>query len=245
MKYQLELSPDTHCQYSLVQSARAKYIRIKISPVGVVDVVVPKQANDQQAHDFVSQRKNWIIKCLQKIKESPLSAPPKVVIPDQLYLPLTDEIWKLDYKATGYNGIQLTPNIVDTPKDLLLEGEVKDKELVFNVLEKWLKIRAKSFLPDMLENLSVQCGLPYNRLTIRGQKTRWGSCSSKQNINLNYKLLFFPEEVVRYVCIHELCHTKEMNHSKRFWDLVKQYDPDYQQHRLALKDSNHCVPGGL
>ena len=71
------------------------------------------------------------------------------------------------------------------------------------------------------------------------------SCSSKQNINLNYKLLFFPDKVVRYVFIHELCHTQEMNHSALFWNLVERCDPAYQQHRQVLKNAEKFVPFGF
>jgi predicted metal-dependent hydrolase len=179
---------------------------------------------------------------LQEIKES---SSPEVVIPEKLYLQLIDEHWQIEYQATEYNGVLLEPATSDAKNTLLIEGMVGDKPLVFNVLEQWLKAKAKATFPEILMSISAECDLPYHRLTIRGQKTRWGSCSSKQNINLNYKLLFFPKEVVRYVFIHELCHTKEMNHSKHFWSLVQQFDPNYRQHRLTLKDSGVFLPVGL
>ena len=87
----------------------------------------------------------------------------------------------------------------------------------------------------MLEQLAEEHGFHYNGLSIRAQKTRWGSCSSKKNINLNCKLLFMPVEVVNCVMIHELCHTIEMNHSSRFWDLVADCDPNYKENRKSLK----------
>ncbi|MEE9350906.1 MAG: SprT family zinc-dependent metalloprotease [Thiotrichaceae bacterium] len=242
MNYKLELSAGSHCQYRLIQSVRAKYIRIKISPVGEVSVVVPKKVNNQLAHDFVEQRKSWVTKCLQEIKDSPT---PEIVIPKQLYLQLIDEYWQIEYEGTEYNGVLLEAMTTGVKNTLLLQGMIGDKELVFDVLEQWLKVKAKATFPEMLMSISAECNLPYNRLTIRGQKTRWGSCSAKQNINLNYKLLFFPKEVVRYVFIHELCHTKEMNHSNRFWSLVQQFDLNYRQHRLALKDSASFLPAGF
>jgi predicted metal-dependent hydrolase len=75
----------------------------------------------------------------------------------------------------------------------------------------------------------------YNKIAIRNQKTRWGSCSSKGNLNFNYKILFLPEALRDYVIVHELCHLKEFNHSKKFWDLVAVAIPDHSEVRKELK----------
>lgn len=77
----------------------------------------------------------------------------------------------------------------------------------------------------------------FNRITIREQKTRWGSCSSKQNLNFNWKLILAPPEILDYVVVHELCHLKEMNHSPAFWHEVEQILPDYPQRKKWLKDN--------
>lgn len=81
----------------------------------------------------------------------------------------------------------------------------------------------------------------YGRITIRNQKTRWGSCSSKGNLNFNCLLMLAPDEVVDYVVIHELCHLIEMNHSKAFWQQVEQIMPDYKKHRKWLKEHGNEI----
>lgn len=77
----------------------------------------------------------------------------------------------------------------------------------------------------------------FNRITIREQKTRWGSCSSNRNLNFNWKLMLAPPEILDYVVVHELCHLKEMNHSPAFWHEVEQILPDYAQRKKWLKDN--------
>ena len=80
-------------------------------------------------------------------------------------------------------------------------------------------------------------GVSYRNITIREQKTRWGSCSSEKNLNFNWKLILAPPEVLDYVVVHELCHLKEMNHSKAFWDEVEKVMPEYETYKLWLKEN--------
>lgn len=78
-------------------------------------------------------------------------------------------------------------------------------------------------------------GVTVGRISVRDQRTRWGSCSAKGNVNFNYRLYYMPEELLDYVVVHELAHRRHMNHSSRFWEEVFRYDPDYRSHRRALR----------
>jgi predicted metal-dependent hydrolase len=108
---------------------------------------------------------------------------------------------------------------------------------------KLLVTRAKRIIPQRVRYYADIMGVTYGRITIRMQKSRWGSCSSKGNLNFNCLLMNAPEEIVDYVVVHELCHRKEMNHSKRFWDEVEKVLPDYKERRKWLKENGGKLMG--
>ena len=96
--------------------------------------------------------------------------------------------------------------------------------------------RALRHIPQRARYFASQMRVTYGRITIRNQKSKWGSCSSQGNLSFNCLLMLCPPEVTDYVVIHELCHRIEMNHSPRFWAEVEKLDPDYKAHRQWLKD---------
>ena len=91
------------------------------------------------------------------------------------------------------------------------------------------------FAHTRLQHFSKQYGFSYHKLSIRNQKSRWGSCSRKGDISLNYRIIFLPERLADYIIVHELCHTREMNHSKRFWALVAMAIPDHRERRKEIR----------
>lgn len=95
---------------------------------------------------------------------------------------------------------------------------------------------AKNIIPERVAYFASRIGVTYNRITIRNQKTRWGSCSSKGNLNFNWQLVLLPREILDYVVVHELAHRKEMNHSAAFWAEVERELPDYRERRRMLKE---------
>ena len=103
--------------------------------------------------------------------------------------------------------------------------------------------KARKYIPERVAYFAEHMGVTYGRITIRNQKTRWGSCSSKGNLNFNCLLMLTPLEVIDYVVVHELCHRKEMNHSKAFWAEVEKVLPDYKEQVKWLKENGGQIIG--
>lgn len=110
------------------------------------------------------------------------------------------------------------------------------------LLKQWLRQKAWLYLPEHLAEVSKEHNLSFSDLSIRAQKSRWGSCNSHKKISLNAKLLFLPRHLVEYVIIHELCHTKHLNHSPKFWNLVEHHLPHYRKSEHEIKHEKHFIP---
>jgi predicted metal-dependent hydrolase len=119
---------------------------------------------------------------------------------------------------------------------LLIASPQSSRDGITIIFDSWLKHLAKKYITARTEQLRKGYGFYINKIIIRGQRTRWGSCSGKANLSFNYKLMKYREEVIDYVIIHELCHLKEMNHSKRFWALVEGFCPDFKSLKKELKN---------
>lgn len=98
------------------------------------------------------------------------------------------------------------------------------------------KEQARSFVLEKIKKVNTHYNFSFGRVAIRNQKTRWGSCSNKKNLNFNYKIVFLPEKIAEYIVIHELCHLREMNHGIKFWKLVEQTTPDYRKIQKQLQN---------
>ena len=125
-----------------------------------------------------------------------------------------------------------------------IKKQKKEPALTNADIEKLCQ-KALSVIPDKVKYYAEIMGVTYGRITIRNQKTRWGSCSSKGNLNFNCLLMLMPDKVLDYVVVHELCHLKQMNHSKKFWKEVERYMPDYKNYKKWLEDlctADTCYP---
>jgi predicted metal-dependent hydrolase len=160
-------------------------------------------------------------------------------LPDEVYLPALEQCWAVQYRKTAAKTVQAR---CDGNGTLVVSGEIRDGKKVTEALRRWMSRQAKNSLVPWLEELSYENAMPYARVAVRGQKTRWGSCSTRGNINLNWKLLFLPPDVVRYVLLHELCHTIHMNHSNRFWSRLAALEPEFRLYRSAVRKGMKHVP---
>lgn len=226
------------------ESRRAKHVSIKISTWGEVEVVVPVGFDQKQLPDILSRREEWIQSTRQRMlaERAKTSDETHAERPHEIALRSIDETWTIHYDVGSSSGVTAT---ITDPCQLSLSGHVDQVSLCQSVLSQWIRSCAEYHLLRQLNDISQKSGLPYRNLTVRRQKTRWGSCSNQHNINLNDKLLFLPSELVRYVLVHELCHTIHLNHSKQFWALVAQHEPDYRHLDRELRTAWRYVPQWL
>ena len=124
------------------------------------------------------------------------------------------------------------------------DGSIEHEYLSREEIQK-LAEKALDYIPKRVSYFAKQIGVTYGKITIRNQKTRWGSCSSKGNLNFNCLLMLTPPEVIDYVVVHELCHRKEMNHSKAFWAEVEKVVPDYKEQVKWLKENGGQIIGRM
>ncbi len=103
------------------------------------------------------------------------------------------------------------------------------------------KEKARELVKERLGHFNQFYGYKWNKIAIRNQKTRWGSCSKKGNLNFNYKIALLSPEKADYIIVHELCHLKEFNHSQDFWNLVAKTIPDYKKIRISLKNNTFTL----
>ena len=176
---------------------------------------------------------------MTQIRQRPVQYIDRTFIPERIELTLPAENWRLYHRR--HEMIRKSRLISDDEKKEL-HIEVNSVDDVRPLLHRWLNQHAKKYLVPLLTETSEELGLPFNRVTVRVQRARWGSCSSKKNINLNRNLIFLPRTLVRYLCIHELCHTRHLNHSKAFWRLVSHCEPDYRAFERDLNRADTLIP---
>jgi len=186
---------------------------------------------------------SWIVGNLAKFQQRWQSAGCDVKrFPAQANFLAVQTVWQIEYQYAARRYYQMIENSSSRNKVLIFANEAEATELVLN---QWLTEMGRLYLMAGLHAISERLRLPVNAITVRCQKTRWGSCSSKKNISLNRNLLFLRPPVVEYLFIHELCHTRVMNHSKAYWALVEQYLPAYQSLDAELRQAVFQIPAGV
>ena len=216
-------------------SNRARRLAVRVLPGGLVEVVVPRGTRPRTVEQFVLRHRRWIERTLDLYR--PPDAGADGALPLRVEFPATGQSWML--RIVESEG---PPRLRREAGLLTLAGEPDRTALMRHALRRFVMREAHAALGPWLDRLSMETGLRFSRLQIRRQRTRWGSCSRNGTISLNACLLFQPPDVVTYLLIHELAHTRHLNHSRRFWQLVETHEPRWRELDAALTRGWREVP---
>ena len=222
--------------YTVRRSARARYVRFVVSADGLAVVVPIKFCVLRDLPPLLEKKKDWIVRALEKVAARVRQKADTGGAPDVIALRALEEQWRVTFAPLTKE------RLTEGNGTITLTSDFSESEAIA-ALNRWLHVKGCMWLPKFLDEEARRYCFSYSRVTIKEQKSRWGSCSSKGNINLNSRLLFLPPYLVRHVLLHELCHLKEMNHSKAFHDLLSRIDPDAKKHTVQLRQAWSFVPG--
>jgi predicted metal-dependent hydrolase len=245
MSGQLQLfeARDATQRWNVRVSRRARRLSVRVYPGGRVEVVVPPGASPLTIERFVGTHRQWIE---ERIVD--LSAIPAVTDqarPTSIDLPAIGRKYMVEYRSNASNGDSQVRVSVAGEGWLVVSGRLDNEQRIAKALRTWLAALAQVELTRELVQTARRCGLEFRRVQIRRQRTRWGSCSASGTISLNVCVLFQAPAVMRYLLVHELSHTRHMNHSRRFWSLVESLEPDYQRLDRELLRGWQQVPGWM
>ena len=219
-------------------SGRARRLSVRVYPDARVEVVVPPRARAREVEHFINLHRQWIDdKRTAALRSRP---PPEPFPPASLLFNLTGETWRL-HLAGGEGRLRLTEVEGAGGHILQVSGRASSAGLR-SALRAWLMRAARARLAPRVAARSKATGIPYSRVSIRRQRSRWGSCSVRGTISLNTCLLFQRPEVVDYLVVHELTHVRHMNHSARFWQAVERHCPGWRALDRELLDGWRHVP---
>ncbi len=236
----IDLPDGRQLDYEIRPSAKARSLRLKMTAREGLTVIAPKGLDERQVVELVSGKREWIAAKLDQFEEVRHLLVDKVSArPEAFDLPALAESWRVEYRTTKGKTVGAR---TDQQGRILVYGAVTDDERCKAALRRWLARRAKETLMPWLESLAAESGLRFSRVIIKNQRTRWGSCSADGVISLNAKLLFLPPKLVRYVLMHELCHTLERNHTSRFWTHLRQFEPQTDLLHGQMRDAWKQVP---
>lgn len=225
------------------RSRRARHILLRVTPEDGLVATLPWRATKKSLRQAISEHAAWIEEQLLRVgseRERLLQA--RRTRPERLELRATGQVIQLHYRASGGNRHRLMRQ--DDTLHIHMP-DINDTAAAHQQLGNFVRREAREFLGTRLETLAKRHDLDYSGVSIRRQKTRWGSCSAKKKINLNDRLMFLPEPLMEHVLLHELAHTRHLNHSPRFHALLEHMDPNASAHRRALRHAGQYVPAWL
>lgn len=199
-------------------SKKAKYLQLRISRQQL-ELVIPHRISFAEGERFLTGKLDWVSSHAHLFH----SVKKHYLFGKEITLRLQPDMFLEKYRVSFQNEV------------LVFTVPQKNTYSAEELYEKYLKHVAKKYLMQRGSELSAKFGFSVKRFSVRGQKTRWGSCSRRGNISLNYNLLKFRKEVIDYVIVHELCHLRQLNHSRKFWNEVAQILPHYKSLKKELK----------
>jgi len=212
-------------------SPRARRLTARVHVGGRVEIVVPVGVNARSVRDFVQRFSPWIDR---KVAAMQCVAEPNEPVPLTVEFALTAERFEIVWLRSARCNV--------AAQDGRIVVQAPDDRGARTLLRSWLKRAAHERLAPRLIQLAEELNYAVSRVAIRCQRTRWGSCSTRGTVSLNCSLLFLRPEVVRYLFVHELAHTRHMNHSASFWHLVEKIEPEYRRLDRELLAGWRTVP---
>jgi predicted metal-dependent hydrolase len=195
-------------------SRRARRLSIRVYPDARVEVVVPPRARPREIEQFIGAHREWIeTRRATALRNRPA---PEPFPPAAVQFAVAQETWRL-HVAGGMGPLRIR----ELGEQVLRISGAATSPALRQALRAWLLRAARARLTPRVAALSASTGVPFSRVSVRRQRSRWGSCSARGTISLNACLLFQRPEVVDYLIVHELVHVKHMNHSARFWKAVE------------------------
>ncbi|GHV33828.1 zinc protease [Synergistales bacterium] len=219
--------------YTLARSRGARNVRLTATADGLIVVVPERFCVSRDLLPILEAKKKWIEKALSRVSERVKIEGETKGLPSALELRALGETWRVETASGGAE---------DEARKIVYVPENSENEAI-EALRRWLQEKARRELPALLSKEAKERRFSFLRVSVKGQKHIWGSCSSRGNINLNRKLLFLPKNLSRHVLLHELCHLKEMNHSAAFYSELARVDPDFKENAAELKGAWKYVPG--
>jgi predicted metal-dependent hydrolase len=216
------------------RSALATQVRVRVAPDGTLRASLPLHAPTLLLRHLLRTSRNELRMILSQVK-------PEYVYENGMQIGKSHTLVVQNSSnqifSVSRHGQQI---IVKLPTQISLDNPAVTRQIRDTVI-KALRIEAKSYLPKRVSYLAQKFGYSYGKTRFSHAGGRWGSCSSNGTVSLNIALMKLPFELIDYVIIHELTHTKQMNHSLTFWSQVARADPDYKTHRRALKLQNPSI----
>jgi len=218
--------------YTIKTSTKAKKARISIGIEQGLEITVPEGFPLGRVEDLLREKEKWILDKLEEVRET---AEVKKAARKEAQNPSVIRYLDRQYQVVTILDSYASIRVVLEDGKAYVTLPRKDKGLMRQVIQAWYRWAAESLFEERARLLADKMEVNFQKIVIKNQKTRWGSCSSLGNLNINMRLVMAPLEVVDYIIIHELAHLKEMNHSKAFWLLVEKYCPEYKKHLSWLK----------